>query len=332
VYRLIFCIVLIGLLTLSTASAAPLPKQPQQTKITVENADRVRELSAVTQDVFRIVWGPKSGEVSFLAWETPADVFDASTFKPTRKLCADKKLIHMDVSSNRDLLAWCENSTQVEVQNLKSGKSMVIETNCQQPAMAFSPDGKLLATGGSGTEAKLWDVATGKLMASLDAGGEGGITTVFSPDGKMLAVGNRNHSTRLYDVATKKLLHTLDRQMTQELKFSPDSRTLAVGYVDGVVGLWDVAAGKLLRSNDSGAKEVYTLDWSPKGDLLVTAGREGKITLWEPKELKALKVLDAPEWVIQVRFSPDGMRFLSGGGGMMRGPDRKVTVWGLKDN
>src|SRR5205823_6514241 len=145
----------------------------------------------------------------------------------------------------------------VEVHDLKTGKALTIETGTSQPGMAFSPDGRLLATGGSGTRATLWELPSGERVRGLDAGGEGGLTVVFSPDGKVLAVGNRNHTTRLYDVATGKLLHTLDRAMTQGLQFSPDGKLLAVGYVDGTVGLWEVATGKLARSAPAKVKEVY---------------------------------------------------------------------------
>ena len=60
--------------------------------------------------------------------------------------------------------------------------------------------------------------------------------------------------------------------MSQELKFRPDGRVLAVAYVDGGVGLWDVAEGTPLRDGPTGSQEVYTLDWSPAGDVLVFPG------------------------------------------------------------
>jgi len=194
--------------------------------------------------------------------------------------------------------------------------------------MAFSPDGKLLATGGYSRHAKLWDVNSGQLIRSLDCEVVGGLTPVFSPDGKTLAIGNRNSTTRLFDVDTGKLLHVLDKRMTQELRFRPDGRVLAIAYVDGSVSLWDVTGSKLLHDAHSGAKEVYTLDWSPKGDVLATAGLEGKIILWDPRGLSILKKLQAPEWVIRVRFSPDGTRLLSAGGTTLPS-DRKVVVWSV---
>src|SRR5262249_42168524 len=113
-----------------------------------------------------------------------------------------------------------------------------------------------------------------------------------------------------------------------ELRFSPDGRVLAVAYVDGGIGLWDVATGRLLRARRAAAQEVYTLDWSPAGDLLATAGRGGQIILWDPGDLTALKELEAPEWVIGVRFSPDGARLFTAGGTLLPSPDRKVSIWG----
>jgi WD40 repeat protein len=192
----------------------------------------------------------------------------------------------------------------------------------------FSPDGKVLATGGYGTHAKLWDAASGKLIRTLEAGEEGGLTVAFSPDGKRIAVGNRNRRTRIYE-ATGKLLHTLPRSMSHELKFSPNGRILAVAYVDGRVGLWSTATGQFLHEKPTGAREVYTLDWSPQGDVLATAGARGKILLWDPRSMTLLKELEAPSWVIRVRFSPDGARLLSSGGDETPGGKRAVTVWGI---
>jgi WD40 repeat protein len=291
----------------------------------------LKPVGELDKDVWRIIWGPQPGEAILLGWEKPAEVIDDRTYKPGKALAAGKKPIHLAVSADRETVAWSENTTRVEVVTLKTGKTFTIETEMSQPDVAFGPDGKLLATGGAGTAAKLWDLPSGKLVRTLEAGGDGGLTVVFSRDGKTLALGNRNHPTRLYEVATGKLLHTLNKAMTQGLKFRPDGKVLAAAYVDGTVGLWDVATGKMTHSAPAKVAEVYVVDWTPKGDLLVTAGREGKVVLWDPKELKPVKELDAPEWVIQARFTPDGTRLWTSGGGTMAGPERKVVIWGVSE-
>jgi WD40 repeat protein len=318
-----------SLVLLSAITAAPV-ERTRPTPITPENAADVHPIGEIQQDARRVVWGPGVGRLSLIGWETPVEVLDARTLKPLRRVAADRKLIDFAVAPNGNTVAWCENSRHAEVVDLRGDRALVLDAGNHQPSVSFSPDGKLVATGGYGSKAKLWDAVTGRLVRALDAGPtEGGLTAIFSPDGNLVAVGNRNAETRLYETASGKLLHTLPRTMPQELHFSPDGLALAVAYVDGHVGLWDVARGALLHDRATGAEEVYTLDWSPAGDVLVTAGRKGKIVLWGSRDLTLLQELEAPEWVIQARFSPDGSRIFTAGGTFLPSADRKVVIWGL---
>jgi hypothetical protein len=308
----------------------PSPEPPGR-RITAGNLTRLREMPSIDRDVWRIVWRPDRKQVAFAYWEGPVEIRDPKEFRVLHQIGVGRKVIAFAFSSDPDVVAFCENGTPAEVLHLRKKQTFRLDTGKDQVSLAFSPKGKLLATGGYNDGAKLWDPATGKLLRSLNVGTvKGGLTVVFSPDGKMLAVGNRNSTTRLFEVATGNLLHTLNGNMSHELRFHPNGKTLAVAYVDGSVRLWDVASGALLRNANSRAREVYTLDWSPRGDVLVSAGRQGSITLWDPKNLAVLKELKAPDWVIRVRFTPDGTRLLAAGGGIQRGGDRKVRVWGVR--
>jgi len=322
--------------------AAPAPKEVPVTPISAENAGQVKPILEVPKTVNRIVRGPNRGALILYDRSAAAEVVDDITLRPIRKLLKDHRPTDLAISLDGKLVAFMErNSSGYTVRETDGDKSFEIEIGGNPGYAAFSPDGKLLAIGfthwaqnagnaGEGySDTRLYDLK-GKLVRTLEKTGAGAVHPVFSPDGKTLAVGNRNYETQLFDVATGKLLHKLDRRMTQEVAFRPDGKVLAEGYVDGTVGFWDVATGKLLHSEASGCKEIYSVDWSPKGDVLATSGREGKIILWEPGKLTKLKELDAPFWVIQVRFTADGGRLLTSSAADYGGPaDRKVVIWSV---
>jgi WD40 repeat protein len=313
--------------------AAPAPRaEKAASALTPESVARLEPVGEIAIDGWKLVWGPNGGELSILEWEGDVQVFDARTLKPIRKIAQGRKLTHVAFARGGEIAAWSDNATnQVEVTNFGTGKSKSVDAGGRQASVTFSPDGKFLATGVYGQKATLWNVDTGEKVRDFDTDADGGLRVVFTKDGTKLALSNRNSVTSIFEVASGKLLHTLPKRMTQEVRFNPAGTMLAVGYVDGVVGLWDVATGKLLHEAASGGTEVYSVDWSPKGDLLATSGLGGKIVVWDPKDLKRLKELDAPEWVIQVRFSPDGSRLFTSGGTSVRSPERKVTVWGVRD-
>jgi len=98
-------------------------------------------------------------------------------------------------------------------------------------SVAFSPDGKLLATTTLvGNEARLWDLPSGKQLAALKGHVQGVSAVVFSPDGKTLATGGMDRKVKLWNVATHQEMATFPlRGGFPTLGFAPDGRTLAIG-------------------------------------------------------------------------------------------------------
>jgi WD40 repeat protein len=199
-------------------------------------------------------------------------------------------------------------------------------------AVAFSPDGRQMASGGMGDNAaKLWDTATGQALRTLAGHGHRVNAVAFSPDGRWLAsgagyLGSRpaDNPIKLWEVATGRELRTLVGHTGGVLKlaFSPDGRWLASGSRDHSVKLWDVATGRE-RWTLSGHRDlIVSLAFSTDGRGLVSASRDGIVKLWEVGAGRELRALARP--IQGARgFSPDG-RWLAAATG--RDPVT-ITLW-----
>ncbi|MEU7532465.1 WD40 repeat domain-containing protein [Saccharothrix sp. NPDC042600] len=144
-------------------------------------------------------------------------------------------------------------------------------------AAVFSPDGSTIAAGSSYTEKiSLWETATGKRIRLLDATGE---PVSFSTDGKTLITTGFDRKTgQLWEVATGELVNTgtPDGPWT----VSPDHRTLAFGAPDNTVQLVNAATGEVRESLTGHTARVADLTYSADGRTLVSAGADGRIRVW----------------------------------------------------
>ncbi len=190
--------------------------------------------------------------------------------------------------------------------------------------LAYSPDGKTLASAGDDNAVRLWDAASGKALRVLQ-GHEGAVFSVaFSPDGKTLASGGNDKALRLWDIASGMQLRVLQGHegWARSLAFSPDSKTLASAGWDKTVRLWNAATCKALRVLQQGDCAVSSLAYSPDGKTLASAGDDKTVRLWDAASGKALRVLPGHEgWVRSLAYSPDGKTLASAG------DDQTVRLW-----
>lgn len=213
-------------------------------------------------------------------------------------------------------------------------------------SLAYSADGKSLATGNADLTAKIRDGQSGELRVTFPEEHQVGAHVQgvrFTPDGKQL-ITLANNQVKVWDVSTQELKATLNRDASStgrlmSLEISPDGKRIAaggsasfglyqypsgkVGQSPGIVWIWDLATGKQLkRLEQEEAGEVVSLAFSPDGKTLAGGGQNGSIQRWSgdaytPGEL--LLAHAGPVWALA--FSPDGKTLASGGA------DHEIAEW-----
>jgi WD40 repeat protein len=205
--------------------------------------------------------------------------------------------------------------------------------------IAFSPDGKLLATGSSG-ELKLWDVSTAKELFTLGGHTEMVWSLAFSPDGMTLATGSGDQTVRLWDVTSGKQTGLLEHtERITSVAWAPDGKLLAFGDQQGSVKLCDVARAKELATccilPRTGPVSVA---FSPDGKVLAAGGyrdeKNSRVKVWDVASGKLVFDFRVNTGGIKaVAFCPDGKTLAAASAGFieMDAPpiSAEVKMWDL---
>ena len=194
-------------------------------------------------------------------------------------------------------------------------------------AIAISPNGHLLATGGFDNLIHLWHLGTGSLVGSFTGHLEPVLALVFTLEGQALISGSVDNSIKLWHLHTGKLLYTLTENANSVLSLSvalsPDGQALVSGSDDHTVKIWQLSTGRLFRSLLH-PRAVTCVAISPDGRSLVSGSNDNQVRVWNFGTGELLHTLaHHSRDVNSVAISPDSRLLASGGS------DNTICLWDL---
>jgi eukaryotic-like serine/threonine-protein kinase len=258
--------------------------------------------------------------------------------------------------------AWEGEIKIVSAKDGKGAKSLMGHSATIE-SLAFSKDGKFLASASDDNTALIWDVAAGKTTQTIKGHTDAVISASFSPDGKQLVTTSKDKTIRVWDIAGAKELALFKVERTVEVKeqpkakdvkgkdkakdgkakdakapttqtelgrefthaaFTNDGKQIVAGNLDGVVKIYDVEGKKEVKELKA-HDGVLALALSPDGTKIATGGWDQLIKIWNASDGKELRTIKAHlGTVTALAFSADGQWLASGG------TDNMVKIWSVK--
>jgi len=191
----------------------------------------------------------------------------------------------------------------------------------------LSPDGKYIAVGRTGNNAKLIDFKTGRVLNTLRGHNSMVISLCFSPDGKYLATGGLDGKAIVWNVETGDSVQTIkfrdEKLAIFSVDISPDGKMLATADWGGYVYIWDIETGKRIQAVSPHERMgVYQVKFSHNGVYFISAGLDKKLKLTEIDTGQEIRVFTGhTDLVSSINLNPEGDRIITSGW------DGTIRVW-----
>jgi WD40 repeat protein len=305
-----------------------------QRTVKVWDATTGTEVYQLTHDdaVGAVAFSPDGKWLVSTSWDHTARLWETASGREAARLAEPTGVVGTAFRDQGARLVTISGDYQAQVWEPPRRQEVCLEGGGPVAAVAFSPDGKWLATGIADRSVQVWDASTGREMTRI-ASPEVGNTLVVSPNGRFLATAGKawggnattdknDRAVLLYQAPSgQELARLAHPEGVAALAFTPDGTRLVSGCRDGAVRIWDLPTGKEnlrveKKEKDGEENEIWALALSPDGRLLAAAYRLGQVRLWtvaDGREAVTLQRVGGEFGTITcVGFSADS-RWLAGG-------------------
>jgi WD40 repeat protein len=193
-------------------------------------------------------------------------------------------------------------------------------------SVAFSPDGKRIASAGFDSTVKVWDVDSGREVLSFKRHTAPVWSVAFSPNGAQIASASGDRTIKVWNSSTGDAIHTLKGQGGPVLSvaFSPDGKWIVGGTKEGAITIWDSSSDKAVRTIKAHFSSVWGLAFSPDGKRIVSGSADTTVKVWDAATGQGTATLEGHTGeVTSAAFSPDGKQIVSGS------QDHTIKVWNI---
>jgi WD40 repeat protein len=192
-------------------------------------------------------------------------------------------------------------------------------------AVAFSPDGKVLATGEKDGRVRLWNVITGKELLTLRGHSNWVNSVAWSGDSLTLASGSDDNTVKLWNVQTGDCVRTLEGHGNSVLSVAWNGDTLASGSHDKTVKLWNVQSGDCVQTLEGHSDSVRSVAWSGDNLTLASGSNDKSLKLWNVQTGHCVQTLKGHKSAVRsVAWSGDSLTLASGS------DDKTVKLWNVQ--
>ncbi|KAJ5425069.1 hypothetical protein N7465_000139 [Penicillium sp. CMV-2018d] len=290
-----------------------LPYDRKSAPLAYKEGHTTSSLDSVTEKLAS--WNTTKSPES-LAASTPDSM--TSSFKPP-------EVLETFIPKTEELGTSCLPPSVKQIPNLvRPIISTIVGHNAWVTSVAFSPDGRLMASGSDDTTIKLWDTMTGTIHKTFTGHSLFVTSVAFSPDSKFVASGSYdNNSLILWQTGgtMQKILGNHFNQVTS-VAFSPDGELVASGCLDNTIKLLNTTTGAIQKRLKGHSDSVSSVAFSPDGKLVASGSYDNTINLWNTMTGTIWRTLEGhSRRVTSVAFSHDGKLVASGS------DDNTVKLW-----